>query len=149
MTRNSSGFLNVKLYSKLYINNFFFETRNMSKRNKFRSKQLEIAFNQTKRDSNAHWNTEVQKHWWVSYWNSIYLSFHSKENRKKCHCFNPELSQSAVNTATFPVTQKIVSEKHFNPSWSGTAITQIYPWEKKIFNFIIILPIQWWKNPKG
>lgn len=29
----------------------------MNKRNKFRSKQPEIAFNQAKRDSNAHRNT--------------------------------------------------------------------------------------------
>lgn len=42
-----------------------------------------------------------------------------------------------------------VSEKTCKPSWLETAITLSFIHEKKIFNFIIILPIQWWENPKG
>lgn len=59
------------------------------------------------------------------------LTFHSKENSKKCHSFNSELSKSAVNTITFPVTQKTASEKHFKPNWSETVITQRFIHEKK------------------
>lgn len=59
------------------------------------------------------------------------LTFHSKENSKKCHSFNSELSKSAVNTIPFPVTQKTASEKHFKPNWSETVITQRFIHEKK------------------